>query len=77
MEQVNIHAAKTQLSRLIERARQGEEITIAKAGRPVAKLVGITQAPRRRKLGTAQGKVLIAANFDAPLPKRLGGALGA
>ena len=76
MSAVNVHEAKTHLSRLIARAAQGEEIVIAKAGRPVAKLVGITTPPRKRPLGTARGQVKIADDFKAPLPKELRRALG-
>lgn len=68
---VNIHEAKTHLSRLIARVLQGEEITIAKAGRPVARLVPPIPNQARRVPGTAKGRVRIAADFDAPLPKKL------
>ncbi len=64
---VNIHEAKTHLSRLLERVQAGEEVTIAKAGRPVARLVPIA-APGKRPLGLDRGKVWIADDFDAPLP---------
>ena len=64
---VNVHEAKTHLSRLLERVQAGEEVTIAKAGRPVARLVPIT-APGKRPLGLDRGKVWIADDFDAPLP---------
>ncbi len=77
MTSINVHEAKTHFSRLIDRAAQGEEIVIAKAGRPVAKLVGLATPVGRRRLGTAVGKVVIAADFDRPLPatlrRRLGG----
>lgn len=65
---VNIHEAKTHLSRLIERARAGEEITIAKAGEPVAKLVPVTHMPRRCEPGSAKGEAWISDDFNAPLP---------
>ncbi|MDP9266110.1 MAG: type II toxin-antitoxin system Phd/YefM family antitoxin [Chloroflexota bacterium] len=76
MAPVNIHEAKTHLSRLLARVALGEEITIAKAGRPVAKLIGIRPRASRRPLGTAKGRVNISADFDAPLPKDLRRALG-
>jgi prevent-host-death family protein len=65
---VNIHEAKTHFSRLIARVEGGEEITIAKAGRPVAKLVPI--APKRgpRKPGSAKGKFWMSPDFDEPIP---------
>jgi len=65
---VNIHEAKTHFSKLIERVLEGEEITIAKAGRPVARLVPTTARPAARTPGSARGKVKVGADFDAPLP---------
>ncbi len=67
----NMHEAKSHLSRLAERAANGEEITIARAGRPVARLVPIAQEPKKRKLGQWKGKVWISDDFDAPLPKEI------
>ena len=64
---VNVHEAKTHFSRLLERVAAGEEITIAKAGHPVARLVAFVP-PGRRTLGLDAGKVWIADDFDAPLP---------
>ena len=70
MQTVNIHAAKTHLSRLLDAAAAGEEIIIARAGRPVARLVPLenTPAPSRRQLGRLAGQVRVPADFDAPLP---------
>ena len=68
METVNIHEAKTHLSRLIERIAQGEEIVIAKAGKPVARLVGYQPERNRRVGGQWKGLVRIRDDFDAPLP---------
>jgi prevent-host-death family protein len=67
-EAVNIHQAKTHLSRLIERVEAGEEITIARAGRPVARLVPVQQR-RPRRPGLWKGRVVIGPDFDAPLPE--------
>jgi len=67
MIEVNIHEAKTQLSRLIARVEQGEEVVIARAGEPVAKLVRADRSKRHRKLGEYAGKIWIADDFDAPL----------
>jgi prevent-host-death family protein len=67
---LNIYEAKTRLSALVEEAAAGAEIIIAKNGRPRAKLVPIRDAARR-KPGGAKGKIRIAADFDAPLPKDL------
>jgi len=66
---VNIHAAKTNLSRLIERVEAGEEITLARAGRPVARLVPYRQRREPRRFGQWQGQVWISPDFDAPLPE--------
>ena len=71
MRQVNIHEAKTHLSRLVERAAGGEDIVIAKAGKPLAKLVRF-EAPRvPRKPGALKGRIKIATDFDAPLPESI------
>jgi prevent-host-death family protein len=61
---VNIHAAKTHLSRLIERVEAGEEITLARAGRPVAKLVPYTTRREPRRPGLWKGRVVIGPDFD-------------
>ncbi len=67
--QVNIHEAKTHLSRLLARVMAGEEVLIAKAGRPVARLVPVRRRVTKRKPGTAKGKVTLSPDFDAPLPE--------
>lgn len=64
----NLYEAKTALSKLVERASQGEEIYIAKAGKPKAKLVPIQKHKPRRTPGGWEGKVWIADDFDGPLP---------
>lgn len=66
---VNIHEAKTHLSRLLVQAGEGEEIIIAKAGKPIARLVPIKDHVPLRKPGIAKGQVTIAPDFDAPLPE--------
>jgi prevent-host-death family protein len=66
VKQVNVHDAKTNLSRLLEAVSEGEEIIISRAGKPVARLVPFS--PRTRPLGTDKGLVTIADDFDAPLP---------
>jgi prevent-host-death family protein len=68
MDPVNIHDAKTHFSKLIERVLLGEEIVIAKAGRPVAKLVPIAPESRDRQPGSAKGTFVVPPDFDAPLP---------
>lgn len=70
MKQINVHHAKTHLSRVLDEVSAGEEFTIAKAGKPVAKLVPLTARPRR-KPGFLKGRIRIAADFDAPLPEAL------
>ncbi|HEY5008739.1 MAG TPA: type II toxin-antitoxin system Phd/YefM family antitoxin [Caulobacteraceae bacterium] len=70
MQTVNIHAAKTHFSRLVDQAAAGEDIIIAKAGKPVAKLAPL-DLPRergRRRLGSLAGRAIIPPDFDAPLP---------
>lgn len=64
---VNTHEAKTQLSRLLVRVQMGEEITIAKSGKPIAKLVPASSAPLPRQPGSAKGMISIAPDFEAPL----------
>jgi prevent-host-death family protein len=68
---VNLYQAKTTLSELVDRAAAGEEILIAKAGRPLAKLVPLGAAPRRRTSGGWEGKVRVSEDFDAPLPEAI------
>ncbi len=69
--EVNIHEAKTHLSRLLERVAMGEEIVIAKAGTPVAKLVPLSTRPKKRILGSAKGEFVVPADFNDPLPKEI------
>jgi prevent-host-death family protein len=64
---VNVHEAKTHLSRLLRRVEAGEEIVISRAGRPVARLIPIEDAPANPLLGADRDVVWIAADFDAPL----------
>lgn len=72
---VNIHDAKTNLSKLLERVERGEEIVIARAGKPIARLCPMPTRTRRRRLGKYEGKIVIAADFDA-LPDDIAAALG-
>lgn len=71
MTKVNIHQAKTQFSRLVELAANGEEIIIAKSGQPVARLVPYRAKGAARRPGAMRGKIRIKKNFDEPLPKEL------
>ena len=68
---VNIHEAKTHLSKLLVRVQAGEEIIIANAGKPVAKLMPIQEKPKKREVGFDKGKIWIADDFTAPLPNDL------
>ena len=68
METVNIHEAKTHLSRLIERVERGEEVVIARAGRPVAILTAWNSRSRPRRT-PGNEPIVIHANFDDPLPE--------
>jgi prevent-host-death family protein len=68
---VNLYHAKTHLSALVERASRGEEVVIAKAGEPKARLVPFSRPARDRKPGAWKGRVVIGADFDAPLPKEV------
>ncbi len=69
--EVNIHEAKTHLSRLLQRVAAGEEVTIARAGIPVARLVAVVPQMKTRPMGFDRGRVWIADDFDAPLPDDL------
>ena len=67
-KQVNIHEAKTQLSKLLLEVQQGNDIIIAKAGKPLAKLIHVTNLPMTRVPGSATGRVTFSADFNDPLP---------
>lgn len=66
--EVNIHEAKTHFSRLLERVAMGEEVVIAKAGTPVAKLVPLGTKPKKRILGSAKGEFVVPDDFNDPDP---------
>ena len=68
METINVHQAKTHLSRLLDRAQQGEEFVIAKAGRPVARLGPLARVGKKRRLGLLDGKFKVPDDFNEPLP---------
>lgn len=69
MQTINIHEAKTHLSRLVEDVAAGEEVIIAKAGKPMARLVALAKPAGRRRLGLLSGKMVVPDDFDAPLPE--------
>jgi prevent-host-death family protein len=68
---VNLYEAKTHLSKLVERAARGEEVVIAKAGEPKARLVPLEKRRAARKPGAWKGRLVVAPDFDAPLPEDL------
>lgn len=69
MEQVNIHQAKTHLSHLLNRAMAGEEIVIAKAGKPMVRLVPVAEPTEDRVLGIDEGLFVVPEDFNDPLPE--------
>ena len=77
MKTVNLHAAKTQLSRLVDEAVAGGDVVIAKAGKPMVRLVPVTARRERRGFGRGKGEIWISKDFDAPLPDEILRAFGA
>lgn len=71
MRQVNIHEAKSQLSRLLAEVEAGEEIIIARSGKPVARLISAKSSTQPRKPGVLKGQIWMSEDFDAPLPDDL------
>jgi prevent-host-death family protein len=69
--EVNVHEAKTHLSKLLARVALGEEIVIAKAGKPVAKLAPLNARSKKRVLGSAKGEFTVPDDFNDPLPKEI------
>lgn len=69
--QVNVHEAKTHFSRLLDRVSGGEEVVIARAGEPVARLVPVEKKGKARVPGSARGEIEISDDFDAPLPEEV------
>ena len=72
MSIVNVHEAKTHLSKMLERVEKGEQVVIARNGKPVARLVPMGKEPRRP--GRLKGKIVMAPDFDEPLPEPIAGA---
>lgn len=65
---VNIHEAKTHLSRIVDEVAAGDEVIIAKAGKPMARLIPMPAAVKTKKLGLLKGKIKVPDDFNAPLP---------
>ena len=76
MPQVNIHEAKTHLSKLVDRAAAGEDIVIAKNGKALVRLTALTRTSKPRRPGSLQGRIKIRPDFDAPLPDDVAAEFG-
>lgn len=76
MRRVNVHEAKSQLSKLLEEVERGERVVIARAGEPVAMMIPYKAAVRRRRLGLFEGQAKMNADFDE-LPSDIAAAFGA
>jgi prevent-host-death family protein len=77
MKTVNLSMAKTHLSRLVDEAAAGQDIVIAKNGKPMVRLVPVPSRTRRTGFGSVKGRIRIGEDFDAPLPDSLLRAFGA
>jgi prevent-host-death family protein len=66
---INIYEAKTQLSKLVDRAAAGQDVIIARGGKPVARLTRLERQQRKIRFGVLKGKLKVANDFDAPLPE--------
>ena len=66
---VDVEVAARTLSQLVDRAAAGEEIVVARNGRPVVRLTALEPEPKRRRGGWARGEIVIGPDFDAPLPE--------
>ncbi|MBS3909314.1 MAG: type II toxin-antitoxin system Phd/YefM family antitoxin [Actinobacteria bacterium] len=71
MVTVNIYEAKTKFSKLLSRVEGGEEIIIAKAGRPIARIVPLSSKAEKRMPGSAKGRIIIKESFFEPLPEEI------
>ncbi len=73
METVNIHEAKTHLSRLMEKVSKGESFIIAKAGKPIGKLVPLddTDVPKKRRIGFMKGEIIVSNDFDTMMAEEI------
>lgn len=76
MKAVNVHEAKTHLSRLLARVEEGEEVIIARAGRPVARITRFAPRGKQRPLNTSAGRIVYRRPLKASLPKYLRKPLG-
>lgn len=69
--EVNVHQAKTHLSRLLRRMEAGEDVVISRAGKPLARLTPLHRPRGKRKLGSAKGLIEVADDFNNPLPREV------
>jgi len=76
MKTINIHSAKTHLSSLLEEVEAGEQIIIAKAGKPVARLMPLAKNNFSQSFGALKGRIHMKSNFDDPLPAEIAKAFG-
>jgi len=76
MQTVNIHEAKTQLSKLVARAAAGEAIVVAKGGKPAALLCPLEDAPKKRKLGWLQGQIEVPNDIKTPFKDEIDAMFG-
>jgi prevent-host-death family protein len=71
MTQMNVHEAKTHLSKLLDQAIAGEEVVIMRSGKPLVRLTPVETAPAPRVLGTAKGEFVVPDDFNEPLPEEI------
>lgn len=69
MKSVNIYDAKSRLSQLVDKAAAGEDVVVSRDGKPLVRITRLESAKRAIRFGLLQGKVIVAADFDAPLPQ--------
>ncbi len=69
METVNIYDAKSRLAQLVDKAAAGEDVVVSRDGKPLVRITRLEGAKRAIRFGLLQGKVIVAADFDAPLPQ--------
>ena len=71
METVNIYDAKTRLSQLVDKAAAGEDVVVSRNGKPLVRITRLVEPVRRIKFGLLKGKLIVPADFDAPLPEQV------
>ncbi len=71
MGNVNIYEAKTRFSQLVDQAAAGDDVIVSRHGKPVVRITRLLEPPRRIKFGVLKGKVKVATDFDAPLPRKV------